>query len=365
MKLKNEKVKRKYIEWLKDAQGYSELTVQAIEKALWKYEEYSREADYGNFDSKDAQLFKKYLAVAKNPQSGNSLSLTSQYHILRHVNAFFLWLSGQTGYKSRIKSHDVRYLRLSKEESRVATAPKLPKYPTIEYIKKLCDFNVESEMDMRDRAMIAFTALSGMRDRAIITLPVGCFDEKELVVYQEPARGVKTKFSKSILTVLFRFDTDLLNFVLDWVGYLRKEKLFTDEDPMFPSTEVEIESSISQAFVAKGIEKVFWKNAGAMRKIFQKRAKEMGLEYFSPHKFRHFAISEAQKYVYNPEQLKAVSQSVGHQNLSTTFFSYGGMAPERVKDVITGMDFDKKKPKKQEMKDQLKDILSKLDNMED
>lgn len=359
-KLKNEKMKRKYFDWLQGAEGYSELTLNAIEKAIWKYDEFIKDADYGEFDSKKAQQFKKWLSSSKNVRSGINLSLTSQYHILRHLNSFFMWLSGQSGYKSKISPNDVRYLRLSKEDSRKATMPKLPKYPTLDQVKKLCGFKVENEIDRRDQALIAFSALSGMRDKAIVTLPLGCFDAQKLHVFQDPNKGVHTKFSKSILTTLFKFDKDLVQIVLNWNEFLRKEKLFSETDPLFPATKVEIESETDHSFTAKGILPIFWKNTGAMRKIFNDRAKQQGLEYFSPHKFRHFAISEAQKYVSNAEQLKAVSQNVGHENLATTFFSYGAIDNFRVTEVISEIDFEKKGNSKKPSKDDLIKLINEM-----
>lgn len=354
-KAKNEKMKRKYFDWLAGAEGYSEKTLDAIEKAIWKYEEFTKDADFAEFNSKIAQQFKKHLGTRPNTRSGGTLSLPTQYHTLRHVNSFFMWLSGQSGYKSKIKPLDVRYLRLTKEESRKATSPAHPKYPTLSHIKKLCAFEIETEIDRRDRAMIAFAALSGMRDLAIISLPLGCFDPNTLHVEQDPKFGVQTKFSKHITTVLFRFDQQLLGYVLEWERYLREQKLFTDADPLFPATNVELKSETEHAFTAKGVEAKFWASAGTMRKVFQDRARQQELEYFSPHKFRHFAISEAQKYAHSAEELKAVSQNVGHENLGTTFFGYGHMDTFRVKDVIGGMNFQKKtstaKPTKQELID--------------
>ena len=41
-----------------------------------------------------------------------------------------------------------------------------------------------------------------MRDKAIVSLPLGCFDEKGLTVNQNPKKGVQTKFSKHMITTL-------------------------------------------------------------------------------------------------------------------------------------------------------------------
>jgi len=359
-KLQNEQIKRKYFNWLREAEGYSKPTLTAIEKAIWKYEEFSKNADYKEFSAKKAQLFKKWLGTVHNSTTQKVLSLSSQYHVLRHIKAFFTWLSGQAGYKSRVKINDVSYLRLSKEDSRKATSPTLPKHPTIEYIKKLCSFEVHDEIGQRDRALIAFTALSAMRDKAIITLPIGCFNPETLVVNQDPKFGVRTKFSKHIQSTLFSFDEQLTEFVLDWERFLRKAKFFKNSDPLFPRTKVALKSKVQHAFVAKGVEPIYWQKASAMRKIFKKRSQEMKLDYFSPHKFRHFAISQAQKYVHSAEELKAVSQNVGHANVNTTFTSYGGMGDARAAEIISGMSFDGTHNDKESTKEQLLRIAQSL-----
>lgn len=340
----NEKIKRKYFDWLRGAEGFSEKSIVAVEKAIWKYEEFTNNADYRQFNTKVAEQFKKYLTTHKNERSNIILALGSQYHILRHVNAFLTWLSGQIGYKSRISLSDVRYLRLSKGDARKATSPSFPSYPTLEHIKKLCSFPIQNEVDQRDRALIAFTAISGMRAQAVITLPLGCFNPETLQVNQDPKLGVQTKFAKTIHSTLFDFDSELLQYVIEWRDFLIKAKLFTDANPLFPSTQVELINGDCHGFYADGVIAKFWKNSGPMRKIFQFRTTQLDLKYFSPHKFRHFAINQASKFVRSAEQLKAVSQNVGHENIGTTW-GYGIIDDGRVGEVISGINFKESAPK--------------------
>lgn len=339
IRYQNEKMKRKYFDWAKGALGYSDKTMKVKEAALWKYDEYTKNQDYKKFNADSAKGFKKWLEVTKNKNTGTTLDKTTQYSILRHVNHFFNWLSMQSGYKSKVKMDDVAYLRLSKADTKIATSSKMPKYPSLAYIQKMCSFPIENEIDQRDRALIAFTALSGMRDLAIISLPIGCFDTEKLLIEQDPAQGVKTKFSKTIYTTLFNFDDTLLNYILEWHQFLRKEKLFDNSNPLFPATKIELASETQHSFIAAGVDKAFWADTNPMRKMFRARAVQMGLEYYSPHKFRHFAISEANKYAVGAEQMKAISQNVGHERLTTTFYGYGAVDNYRVSDIISGMEF--------------------------
>ena len=116
---KNEMIKRKYFQWLKEAEGFSPNTVNCIEKAIWKYEEFSKDDDYVNFSFRKAKAYKKYLSSQIKKNSCNPLSMATQYSYLRHVRAFFLWLSGQRGYKSRINVLDVKVLNLDRRQYKI------------------------------------------------------------------------------------------------------------------------------------------------------------------------------------------------------------------------------------------------------
>lgn len=60
---------------------------------------------------------------------------------------------------------------------------------------------VETVIDRRNRALIAFAILTGMRDRAIVSLSLRHVDlsKSPPLVRQEPDQ-VDTKFSKSIIS---------------------------------------------------------------------------------------------------------------------------------------------------------------------
>ncbi len=338
-KARNEKAKTKYFTHMKEAEGFSEKTIDAVEKAIWKYEEFSKGEDYACLNEQKAKQFKKWLEITHNKQKKQALSLTTQYHILRHLNAFFTWLSGQPGYKSRISPYLARYLKLDKKQSRIAVSTKRTEFPPVDYAMKICgSIEIRNEVDQRDRALIAFTLLSAMRDSAIISLPMECFDPETLIVDQDPKKGVKTKYGKHIITNLFLFDETLLKCFLDWHEFLKKEKLFTNADPLFPRTKLEHKGETDYCFKGDRIEPVFWQSTASMAKVFKFRASQAGEKYFSPHKFRHSAIAEARRYARTPEQMKAISQNVGHENVGTTF-GYGNLDELRVTDVISKMNF--------------------------
>lgn len=357
-KAKNEKVKRNYFKFLQEAEGYSVKTIESIEKSLWDFEMFTKDDDYANFNAKTAQEFKKWLSVKKT-KKGEVINLSTQHQRLRLIKKFFVWLSGQNGYKSKVSSYDASYLRMDKRLAKIATSPKVEDYPTLEHIKKLCEsIEINTEIDQRDRALIAFTLLSGMRDKAIITLPLGCFNENTYEIRQDPNYGVETKFSKQIQSTLFQFDAVLISYVVEWAKYLKEVKMFNNADPLFPSTKVEQMSETEYIFEVKGVEPIYWKSTSTIRKIFEERAKKADLPYYSPHKFRHTATREATDSCKNAEQIKAVSQNLGHEHVSTTLSTYGRLHNNRVIEVISDLNF--KKNNEDEIKEQIKKLASQL-----
>lgn len=54
---------------------------------------------------------------------------------------------------------------------------------------------------------------------------------------------MKTKFSKSFATWFFPVGEDIRRIVVDWVTYLRHEKLWGLDDPLFPATKIVVGDS--------------------------------------------------------------------------------------------------------------------------
>ena len=131
----NERIKHQYFAYLKEAKRHSEPTVDAAAKALRRFEEHTRYRDFKAFHTEQAIAFKKHLAEQKGQQSGEKLSKATLYSTLTQLKRFFQWLAGQPGFKSRIQYSDADYFNLSDKDTRVATAQREQKVPTLEQIK--------------------------------------------------------------------------------------------------------------------------------------------------------------------------------------------------------------------------------------
>ena len=355
---KNERTKRVFFRWLKNADGCCDSTVDNIENAILLWQEFSRDEDFALYNADKAIAFKKWLSQRET--NGNRLSLVTYHSYVRYLRKFFTWLVREPGYRSRIKPNAVDYLKITEREERMATQCVPRNFPSLEYVRQLVDsIAIRDEIDRRDRALISFTLLTGMRDNAIASLPLGCFDDETLVIIQNPRQGVETKFGKLIPTMLFRFDEKMFGFIVDWSQHL-KAKGFGSQDPLFPRAKLEQRNGNLSFQSPDEVEPNFWHGAGRIRNIFKQRSQQAGLPYYPPHTFRHLAINLAVKACRNGEEIKAISQNFGHEFVATTFRTYGNYAPSRLTAIIKEMDFSgKQKPTMEDRILEIKELLQK------
>lgn len=345
---KNEQLKRKFYEYLQDSKGFSDNTIHCYEKAIWLWEDFNNKNDFSSFNKTTARAFKDWLKNKKINNSNKNISMSYCNDTLRFLKVFFEWLSKQAGYKSKINQTDIDYLNLTRKEAREATQPKSIKYPTVEEVKKAIE-NIKgtNEIEMRDKALFSLAFLTGARISAIMTLPMKSFNRNNLVLYQDPALGVETKFSKKIVSSLIPFSyKETLTYFLQWFDYLEKEKKAKPNDPIFPATRVENgKENISYYNTGKVEPGKKLKSTSSLRKIFKKRFEQAGVEYYHPHTFRHCWVKEMAKLPLTEEEKKAISQSLGHENVGTTFGSYGYGKIEENKqiDIIKNIDFEGRK----------------------
>jgi integrase len=331
----NERVKRAYFGYLMEAQGFSEATLDGVAKALNRFETYTRFRDFKSFRIEQAKGFKASLAQQTSMRTKDRLSKATLYATLSALKRFFTWLAGRSGYKSRISYSDAEYFNLSAKETRIAKAHREARVATFEQIRHVIRrMPATTEIERRDRALIAFTLLTGARDGATASLKLKHIDIDQGHVDQD-ARQVKTKFSKSFTTWFFPVGDDIRQIVVDWVNYLRQEQLWSRDDPLFPSTKVVVGET--RHFEVSGLDRKHWSSAGPIRTIFKSAFAAAGLPYFNPHSFRKtLALLGGQK-CRSPEEYKAWSQNLGHENVLTTFSSYGEVPRHRQAEIIRAL----------------------------
>jgi len=328
----NERIKRKYLTFLKQAKGQNESSIDSVAKAIARFESYNKHKDFKAFHFEQAIGFKKHLATQKHQQTGKPLSLATMNGAVRHLKAFIEWLSQETGYKSRIKYSDAQYFSLSEKDTRTAKAKRQKQVASVEQIKHvLTVMPNNTPIEKRDRALIAFTLLTGARDSAIASLKLKHVDFKADMLYQD-AREVNTKFSKTFTTYFFPVGDEVREIVFEWVEYLKGECLFSSDAPLFPKTQMSQGSDNN--FQVAGLSSEHWSSAAAIRKIFKAAFSLAELPSFNPHSFRNTLAVMGESLCHSAEEFKAWSQNLGHEGVLTTFYSYGEVQEGRLADIF-------------------------------
>ena len=87
-------------------------------------------------------------------------------------------------------------------------------------------------------------------------------------------------------------------------------------------------------FKASGFKNEHWSTASPIRTIFKDAFESAGLAYFNPHSFRKTLVTLGQKVCQSPEEFKAWSQNLGHEDVLTTLYSYGEVQQNRQGEIF-------------------------------
>jgi integrase len=152
---------------------------------------------------------------------------------------------------------------------------------------------------------------------------------------EQDAREVATKRAKTFTTFFFPVGDDIKSIVVERVRFLRTERLWGENDPLFPATETAADPA--RGFHAAGLARRHWTSAGPVRKIVRAAFEAAELPYANPHSFRNTLVQLAYKLQLPPEAFKAWSQNLGHEDALTTFTSYGTLPVHRQGEVMRGI----------------------------
>lgn len=349
----NERIKRRYFTYLKEAKRYSESSLDTVAKALSRFEDYNSYRDFRKFHIEQAVAFKRYLARQLNAKTGKPLSRATQYQTLTALRNFFSWLAGEPGYRSRLSYSDADYFSLSEKDARVAKAARERTGPSLEQVKHVLNqMPGQTAIEKRDRALIALTLLTGARDSALASLKLKHIHIAERKLVQD-AREVNTKFSKTFTTWFFPVGEEVVAIIEEWVRFLREDLLWGEADPLFPRTQMAI--GPDNTFTAGRLERAHWQTTAPIRRIFKGTFEAAGLPYFNPHSFRKTLARLGEQLCSSPEEFKAWSQNLGHEQVMTTLMSYGTVPKHRQAEIIAALG--KPKPADDDKLRLIKNIL--------
>ena len=151
------------------------------------------------------------------------MSASTVVSTLGMLKAFSIRLSGEENYHRRVKQADAEYFNPPDNLARVATARQHKPCASLKQIRAVLDaMPTATEIERRDRALVAFTILTGARDRAIVSFRLKHIDlEQELL--EHDARQVQTKGAKTFTSWFFPV-VDIQKIVAEWVTFLREKR---------------------------------------------------------------------------------------------------------------------------------------------
>jgi integrase len=327
----NERNKRRYVEYLKHAKQLSDSSIDQAAAAIADFEAVTHYRDFRSFRIELAQKYKRDLDQRINSTTDKPLAKATISSKLMALKTFFGWLAGQPGFRSKLTYSDAEYFRPSANDERIAKAAREKPVASLEEIRHvIAEMPAETDIQKRDRALIAFTLLSGARDNAIASLSLRHVDLARQLIFQD-ARDVRTKNRKTFTTWFFPVGREVEQIVVDWIAFLKGERAFGPDDPLFPATKVSLGDN---GFEADGLDPRHWKNAAPIRRIFGAAFPRAGMPYVNPHSVRNTLVALGQRLCKTPEEFKAWSQNLGHEHVLTTFTSYGTVAGHRQADVF-------------------------------
>lgn len=188
----NERIKRDYFRYLREARGRDEATVEAV-------------------------AFKAKLAQDLNARTGERLSKSTVLATLRHLREFFLWLAREPGFRQHIAYADADYFNLPDKDVAVARARREKRAPTLDQVRHvLACMPAGTALERRDRALIAFLTVTGARIGALASFRLGRVGLAAGFVEQD-ARTVQTKAAKTFRSYFMPVDDGALGIVADLI----------------------------------------------------------------------------------------------------------------------------------------------------
>lgn len=331
MNAPNERIKHRYFHRKAEADGLAPATIEAAARSIADYEKFTGWKDFGEFNQRDAVGYKKHLLSNGGRRAAELSNRSTVRTRLRHVQLFFRWLSGEPGYKSRVRLSDVDFLTLSRRDVRIASEAIGKPTPSLEQVQHVIrSMPSASDVERRNRALIALVLLTGVRVSACISLKLKHV-RSDLSGINQDGREVCTKLRKSYPTLFFPVGEDIRDIFVDYVDHLKSVLLWGDDDPLFGRTRRVVENG---SFVSGGMEPAEWTTPGPVWKIFRAAFEAAGMAYHTPHSLRRTLMRLGERRCSTPEQLKAWSQNLGHDEVLTSFTSYGAVPVRRQAEIL-------------------------------
>ena len=192
--------------------GYSRKTVECQLRAIHLFKKFI-DKPLRLINKDDVVNYKSWL------QEHRKIKISSVHSQMVYLKQYYSWLCTKPGYRSKIDSDAVEYFIINRAEKSMLNRRSEKVIPTLEDILELHrSMKPNSEINLRNRAILATAATAGLREAALVTLRKGSIDD-DLFICQDPEVGVKTKYSKK------EIENHNIIYWEDILDQLRKQEL--------------------------------------------------------------------------------------------------------------------------------------------
>jgi integrase len=312
-------------DWLTYSGRYDSKTVAAHLATIRDFEAFCGGEVFQKYKPSDAARYREHLKARVAEPEATGLSVSTVRHRTSHLKAFFEWLLNQKGFAGLDKTIP-SCLELPKKFAAVSFAADDAPVPTLdEAIKMITAMSLTTPLERRDRAMVCIAFLGALRADTVTSLRIGHFEQENRTILQN-GRQSRTKNGKSVRITFFPVSPMFARTVADWQLELRKRG-FHDDDPLFPDDKTLAPNNRPYGRLSP------MSSTYAISRAFKKASSEIGLS-FSPHSAKHCIGLLGWDFCRTPEQTKAWSLNMGHENEAITEKYYSKIHPDRIEEIF-------------------------------
>ncbi|MEP5170926.1 MAG: site-specific integrase [Shimia thalassica] len=319
-------------DWQAYAGRFNPKTEQAHLVSIRDFERFLAGRSFEKVTPQDAGAYRDHLVKLRvlSKETGG-LSNSTVRHRASHLAAFFKWLRGQTGYR-RLSASLPDYLALPRNTSALPLARDQRLFPSMDEAWHMVDLMPgQTIVQRRDRAMVAFAFVCGLRAGALTSLRIKHLNLDRRTVVQD-ASEMRAKNGKSYCATWFPRTEAFRDVFVYWVQEL--EALgFQAEDALFPEIKDLVPRS-PQEFAVSPLA-----TSRALQTAFARASAPLGTSY-TPHSARHTLKALGARLCRTHEERKAWSMNLGHADEQITERHYGKMSAMRSQTIIEALNSD-------------------------
>ena len=357
--IKNDRHYWKYFVYRKRC-GLSEKTIKKTQQAINHLKNFLEGKSLYELEPDDFNHFRSYLSDLT--YRGKRISSNTIVNTISQLKLFFEYLGAKPEFQEVIDQEFMATWNLSPSEKQTLKniGKKIKKFPTLDQIKNvLSSITTRTAVNRRNRCLILFCFLTGARISAAVTMKIGLLDLEKRVVTQDPDQGVETKKRKLIITTIPKFNEEYYQILIEWIQELLNAG-FNDDDPLFPVAAIEKKEDMLEFEISNGFIKEFLSVSSAEANI-KKLFINAGYGDYHAHSFRDSHIHYASEMARSPNDLKAISMNVGHENIGITLKYYSVLSSNDVHERINALTEDGFKSIPKELEEKFKSVLKILD----